>query len=129
METRKKTKTELAKAPAIVERLDPEYFQRVKALFHHSHFAREGARLPEKFKQMLVMAVAAASHQREGIQIHMRRALEAGASQEEILEALEAIAIPSGFPALWYGALVLEEEMAAREEGKTGEEGLFPWNK
>jgi len=61
MESGKKTKTEFEKAPAIVKRFDPEYFRKVKALFQHSHFAREGANLPEKFKQILVMAVAAAA--------------------------------------------------------------------
>jgi alkylhydroperoxidase/carboxymuconolactone decarboxylase family protein YurZ len=99
--------------------------EKVKALFHYSHFERPGASLPEKYRQMLVMAVAAATHQVEGIRIHMRRAFEAGVTQEEVLEALEAIAIPAGFPALWYGALVLEE-LQGQKEGKARAE-IFPW--
>ena len=66
---------------------DPQYMD-----FYHKNFMYVmGQRnaLPRKFKEIILVCLDAATLYEPGFKIHVRGALEAGATEEEILEALE----------------------------------------
>lgn len=66
---------------------DPEFME----LYHKTAmhvFHKDGA-LPRKFKEIISVCLDAFTFYDRGFRIHVRNALEAGATEQEILEALE----------------------------------------
>ena len=65
---------------------DPEFLE----LYHKTmmHVWERGA-LPRKYKEIIVICLDTILQYGEGLRIHVRNALEAGATEDEILEALE----------------------------------------
>ena len=64
-------------------------------IFHNAvmHVLREGA-LSLKIKEIICVCVDALQFYEPGVRIHMRRALELGATEQEIIEALEVAIMP-----------------------------------
>lgn len=81
-------------ARELLSKYDPDFLEQ-----YHSNYmlviTRKRA-LPIKFKEMIIMAYDAATCYEPGLRTHMIQALKAGASKEEILEALETISLPGG---------------------------------
>jgi len=73
----------------------PEYVGAVEALGEAA--ARAGP-LDEKTLQLIQLAAAAASRSEGAVHSHVRRALKAGASPDEVRHALLAITSTIGFP-------------------------------
>jgi alkylhydroperoxidase/carboxymuconolactone decarboxylase family protein YurZ len=93
-------------------RMDPEFleaYNRLAALaLLHDGVELEGRALAPKYRELVVIGVLAAKGGAgEGLVTHMRRALRLGASEAEILEALEATMIPAGAPAFLGGVAAL----------------------
>jgi alkylhydroperoxidase/carboxymuconolactone decarboxylase family protein YurZ len=97
---------------AIAE-LDPEYFEKLKALYVDGTFGREGA-LPRKVKELIMVGICCALNRPRGVRLHAERALASGATPREILEAAEVAAIPGGMPGLWLGVETLREILEAK---------------
>jgi AhpD family alkylhydroperoxidase len=74
--------------------LDPE-FDRARAVVRQ-HSVGEGGVLDVKTKEMVVIGVLASRGLQYGVEAHMRRALEYGATKEELFEAIKAAAVPGG---------------------------------
>ena len=70
---------------------DPEFME----IYHNAalHVFRDGA-LPRKMKEIICICVDALQLYEPGVRIHMRNALELGATEQEIIEALEAAILP-----------------------------------
>lgn len=70
---------------------DPEYAE----LYHKAamHAIHERKALPHKFKEIILVCLDAVTFYQEGFRIHLRNALEAGATEDEILEALEVCSL------------------------------------
>lgn len=96
-----------------ISEFDPDYVKAVMEFYLHYSMEREGSVLPRKTKELIIMVVSASKSSQEGVRLHMKRALLAGASPKEVLEALQAAAIPGGLPIMWTGAEVLAEELKA----------------
>lgn len=66
---------------------DPRYME----LYHQAfvHVMSEKKALPRKVKEIILICLDAATSYEPGFKIHVRGALEAGATEEEIIEALE----------------------------------------
>lgn len=64
-------------------------------LYHKAamHVLHERKALPVKFKEILILCLDSMTHYEEGFRIHTRRALEHGATEDEILEALEVCSL------------------------------------
>ncbi|MFC1983093.1 carboxymuconolactone decarboxylase family protein [Chloroflexota bacterium] len=64
-------------------------------LIHSStmHVLKDGA-LPRKIKEIICICVDAIQLYEPGVRIHTRNALKLGATEEEIIEALEATILP-----------------------------------
>jgi alkylhydroperoxidase/carboxymuconolactone decarboxylase family protein YurZ len=56
--------------------------------------------LPEKFKELLLMAGNAARMNQKGVEMHVQTALDMGATKEEILEAALCVWLIGGGPSM-----------------------------
>lgn len=62
-----------------------------------------GKELSIKHKEMVIIGILAFRGREDGVVTHMRRAIEHGATKRELLEAVEAAAVPGGGPTLSAG--------------------------
>jgi alkylhydroperoxidase/carboxymuconolactone decarboxylase family protein YurZ len=86
-------------------REDPEYAaarQPVSALS-----TGEGKELSIKHREMVIIGILAFRGRPEGVVAHMRRAIQHGATKRELLEAVQAAAVPGGGPTLSAGVQAL----------------------
>lgn len=68
----------------------------------------EGGILSVKVKEMVVIGVLASRGLQYGVEAHMRRALDYGATREELFEAVKAAAVPGGGVAYSVGVRALQ---------------------
>jgi AhpD family alkylhydroperoxidase len=87
--------------------LDPEYAKARDILRQHS--VGEGGALAVKVKEMVVIAVLASRGLQYGVEAHMRRAVQHGATQAELFEAVKAAAVPGGGVAYSVGVRALQQ--------------------
>jgi AhpD family alkylhydroperoxidase len=92
---------------AWAEQLDPEYAKARDVLRQHS--VGEGGVLAVKVKEMVVIAVLASRGLQYGVEAHMRRAVEYGATRGELFEAIKAAAVPGGGVAYSVGVRALQQ--------------------
>jgi alkylhydroperoxidase/carboxymuconolactone decarboxylase family protein YurZ len=86
---------------------DPE-FMRARAPLSTLSFG-EGKELSIKHKEMVIIGILAFRGTRDGVVAHMRRAVDHGATKRELLEAVQAAAVPGGGPTLSTGVQGLME--------------------
>lgn len=86
---------------------DPE-FMRARAPLSTLSFG-EGKELSIKHKEMVIIGILAFRGREDGVVSHMRRAVEHGATKRELLEAVQAAAVPGGGPTLSTGVQALME--------------------
>ena len=70
--------------------------------------AGEEGVLSVKVKELVVMGVLASRGLQYGVEAHMRRAIEHGATKEELFEAMKAAAVPGGGVAYSVGVRALQ---------------------
>ena len=87
--------------------LDPAYAA-ARAEVRRLSVGEEGT-LSVKVKEFVVMGVLASRSLQYGVAAHMRRALEYGATREELFEAIKAAAVPGGGVAYSVGVRALQE--------------------
>ena len=63
----------------------------------------EGKELSIKHREMVIIGILAFRGREDGVVAHMRRAVEHGATRRELLEAVQAAAVPGGGPTLSAG--------------------------
>ena len=100
-----------------VAREDPEYVRARQPLSELS--IGEGKELSVKYREMVIIGILAFRGRDEGIVAHMRRAVEHGATRRELLEAVQAAAVPGGGPTLSSGVqglMALERAGAFRKK-------------
>jgi len=95
--------------------LDPAYAA-ARAEVRRLSVGEEGT-LSVKVKELIVLGVLASRGLQYGVEAHMRRALEYGATQEELFEAIKAAAVPGGGVAYSVGVRALQA---------LDQEGAFP---
>ena len=88
-------------------REDPE-FMKARAPLSTLSFG-EGKELSVKHKEMVIIGILAFRGREDGVVAHMRRAVEHGATKRELLEAVQAAAVPGGGPTLSTGVQALME--------------------
>ena len=92
--------------------LDPVYAA-ARAEVRRLSVGEEGV-LSVKVKELVVMGVLASRGLQYGVEAHMRRAIEYGATKEELFEAMKAAAVPGGGVAYSVGVRALQ---ALEQEG------------
>jgi AhpD family alkylhydroperoxidase len=88
------------------ETLDPEYAAVRDEL---RRVAVSAGALSVKVKEMIVIGILASRGLQYGVAAHMRRAVEHGATRQELFEALKAAHIPGGGVAYSVGIRALQE--------------------
>lgn len=93
--------------------LDPEFMEAYLAFRSVPH--RNGP-LPQKYKELIMIAINAATTHlyAPGVRRHIRNALNHGATQEEILEAIQLTTV-MGIHACNMAVPILMEEVAAHK--------------
>ena len=86
---------------------DPE-FMKARAPLSTLSFG-EGKELSIKYKEMVIVGILAFRGREDGCVAHMRRAVEHGATKRELLEAVQAAAVPGGGPTLSTGVQAIME--------------------
>ena len=97
----------------IVAKWDPEYCEYLKGIYVDATWSREGA-LSRKTKELIMVGITCAGLHPLGTRLHIERALVAGATPREVLEAMEVAAIPGGMPGLWLGVKTLQKILKTR---------------
>src|ERR1700756_3572712 len=86
--------------------LDPTYAA-ARAEVRRLSVGEDGT-LSVKVKEFVVMGVLASRGLQYGVEAHMRRALDYGATREELFEAIKAAAVPGGGVAYSVGVRALQ---------------------
>src|SRR5215813_6383544 len=92
--------------------LDPAYAA-ARAEVRRLSVGEEGT-LSVKVKELIVLGILASRGLQYGVEAHMRRALDYGATKEELFEAIKAAAVPGGGVAYSVGVRALQ---ALEQEG------------
>jgi alkylhydroperoxidase/carboxymuconolactone decarboxylase family protein YurZ len=82
----------------ILEEKDAEFTRHIKANLEKEH---EDSALPAKIKLLMILALDAAHGEHEGVKIVAKRAREAGATEEEILETVKVVGNTCGIQGLY----------------------------
>src|SRR5439155_23492884 len=101
--------------------LDPTYAA-ARAEVRRLSVGEEGT-LSVKVKEFVVMSVLASRGLQYGVVAHMRRAIEYGATKEELFEAIKAAAVPGGGVAYSVGVRALQ---ALEQDGAFPPPSLTP---
>lgn len=91
--------------------LDPEYFQALKNYYSTWTISRKNASLSRATMEFIITGVLLTQGKMHGAKVHVRRALLAGATPQEVFEAITVAAIPGGVPVVWHGAAMVKDEM------------------
>ncbi len=86
---------------------DPHYLELYHGLFTHVMKEKNGLSL--KVKEMIITAINAAANYEGGLRVHIRAALEAGALEEEIFEAIETASLPAGIHTITFSMPIFAE--------------------
>src|SRR5216683_125852 len=87
--------------------LDPAYAA-ARAVVRRLSVGEDGT-LSVKVKELVVLGVLASRGLQYGVEAHMRRAMDYGATKEELFEAIKAAAVPGGGVAYSVGVRALQE--------------------
>jgi len=90
----------------ILKSLDPELLKLVE---NTSEFALADGALPKKFKLLIAMALDASHGAVQGVRALAQAAIRAGATKEEIMEALRVAQYISGVGSVYTAAQALKE--------------------
>ena len=90
----------------ILEKLDPELLKLVE---NTREFALTDGALPRKFKLLIAMALDASHGAVQGVKALAQAAMQAGATKEEIMEALRVAQYVSGVGSVYTAAHALKE--------------------
>jgi alkylhydroperoxidase/carboxymuconolactone decarboxylase family protein YurZ len=95
---------------------DPHYLEIYHSLY--THVMKKNRRLPLKVKEMIIVGINAAANYEEGLRVHIRAALEAGAKEDEVFEAIEAASLPAGIHTITYSMPIFAEVCKEFREGR-----------
>jgi len=90
----------------IFEKIDPELLKLVK---NTNAFALADGALPKKFKLLIAMALDASHGAVEGVRSLAEQAMKAGATKEEIMEAVRVAQYISGVGCVYTAARAFKE--------------------
>jgi len=116
MDHMKKT---LDQANDLVATLLKEYPSETRAFIHFMHTTEDGPTLTKREKELINVALSVAAQCKWCIALHVKSALEAGATRDEIMEAGFQAVLMHGGPALMHLVLLqdaLDEFSGPAEE-------------
>lgn len=91
-----------------IEKLSKESPELVQGFMGMHHAAVKGGALSAKVKELMAIAISITSHCDGCIACHVKDALDAGATKEEIVETIGVAVLMGGGPSTVYGQKVYE---------------------
>ena len=79
---------------------------------------KDGNALPIKTRELIAMAILAYRGLTDGVYLHAKRALQHGATKQDLLEAIETTIIPGGAPTFAAGVRALIKIENEEKKGK-----------
>ena len=89
-----------------IQKLGEQYPDFMKAFGGFMGAAEKEGALPTKMKELISIALSVATHCGWCIAFHVRKAMDAGATKDEIMETCFVAALMGGGPSLMYTQLV-----------------------
>ena len=77
--------------PRLLAERDPDFMECLHNVTTHALHKRSA--LPRKFKEILLISINAFNFYEYGFRVHVRSALKEGATEDEILDALEIVGV------------------------------------
>lgn len=100
LEEMKEKRGYLLNGHVLLSKYDPKVLKAYDK--YYSTIVLDNSLLDRKTKELLIISVLAARGLFEPLAIHARRAIEAGAKDKEIVEALEIAGLYAGAPSMLY---------------------------
>ena len=102
----------------LIARESPEFVTAYNELYRHA--LASDARLPIKYRELVALGILAFRGESPGLVNHIRRALQHGATREEVLGAIEATIVPGGALTFLNGLRALAKVDAERAPAEKG---------
>jgi alkylhydroperoxidase/carboxymuconolactone decarboxylase family protein YurZ len=102
--------------PSIFQRFKDEHPDIANALSHVGELCDKAGPLNDKNRHLVQLGIAVGASSKGGVRSHVRRALEAGATKDEIIQTLLLSTTIVGFPAMIAAYSWAEEVFAAPEK-------------
>jgi alkylhydroperoxidase/carboxymuconolactone decarboxylase family protein YurZ len=77
--------------PKLLAERDPDYMECLHNVTTHALHKRD--HLPRKMKEIIIICLNAFDYYEYGFRIHVRSALKAGVTEDELLDALEVVGV------------------------------------
>ena len=107
----------MSQTPKHYQRMRERYPEILDAVGHLGRTVRESGPLQEKDIQLVQLAAAAAIKSEGGVHSHARRAMEAGATVEEVRHALLVLISTLGYPNVAAALSWVDDVAEAKEKG------------
>jgi alkylhydroperoxidase/carboxymuconolactone decarboxylase family protein YurZ len=105
-----------------VATVDPDFMEAYNNLYNNG--LRAGKALPVKYRELVAIAILSYRTRENAVYLHMKRAIQHGATYQELLDAVETSIIPGGGPTFDTGTQalmrILEEEKEKKKKGGPG---------
>ena len=92
---------------------DIDFMEAYDALYEMA--LADGKALPAKFREFIAIGILAFRGQDNAVYLHIKRALQLGATRQEVLDAIKTTIVPGGVPAF---GVALAAFMKVEEEDK-----------
>jgi alkylhydroperoxidase/carboxymuconolactone decarboxylase family protein YurZ len=103
-----------------VAQIDLQYAKAQHELFRAAAYTDKVGGLSRREKELIWLAVECAYQMNtEWLRLHMRAALEAGATPLQVLEAMEVASIPRGFPSVSVALDIFKEVTGTKAKHKS----------
>jgi AhpD family alkylhydroperoxidase len=100
--------------PEIFKRFNDKYPQIAEAYKKAGDLSAAAGPMDAKAQHLIKLAVSVGTESKGGVRSHARRALEAGASEEEVVQTVLLAGTITGFPSMMAAYGWVEEVLAAR---------------
>lgn len=109
----------MSKLPAQYTGIQSRYKDVINALENLGQATKSAGPLDKKSSELVQMAAAAAVHSEGSVHSHARRALEAGASPEEVRHAIVLLTSTIGFPTVSAALSWVDDVLEKRQASST----------
>ena len=99
-----------------VATVDPDFMEAYNNLYNSG--LRAGKALPVKYRELVAIAILSYRTRENAVYLHMKRAMEHGATCRELLDAVETSIIPGGGPTFDVGVNALMRILEEEKKGK-----------
>lgn len=107
----------VSEAKNYVATVDPDFMEAYNNLYNNG--LRAGRALPVKYRELVAIAILSYRTREYAVYLHMKRAMQHGATKQELLDAVETSIIPGGGPTFDTGVQALMRILEEEREAKT----------